>query len=500
MTLVRGHRSQAERLVALPREERERVVASMDDSEIEALLYDWRFWARPEQLAPGGKWTTWAIISGRGAGKTRSAGEYFRDEIEQGRAQYPIMIGADAGDVRDVMVEGESGVLKISPPWFRPKYEPSKKRLVYPNGVIAHLFGAHDPDALRGPQSDLVWCDEIAKWQYPQQAWDNMVFGNRLGRPRRVVTTTPKPIKLVRWLMGHDSRAGAREGMKRGVPPRGVVLAPRMSTYDNLANLATEFIEDVLSKYQGTRLARQELLGELLLDMPGALWNLQMIDDTRVQPHEAPRLGEFERIAVAVDPAVTANATSNETGIIAGGKTPNGHFYIMRDRSGRHPAVAKRREEKSWARIAVELFKELGADRLVGEVNNGGDLVEATVRNIDPNVSYRSVHASRGKRKRGEPVAALYEQGRVHHVGTFDDLEDQMITWVPDHPDGTEDDGDAQEGAAGTKAAAGVSDSPDRADALVWLISDLAGFSVPDHVAPPSSSSSPFSSGARRRR
>jgi phage terminase large subunit-like protein len=479
-SLVRGHRSEAERLVALPTAERAKAIRSMSDEDIEALMYDWKFWARPEQLPPPGNWTTWASIAGRGAGKTRLAAEFVRTEIEEGRAKYPILIGADAGDVRDVMVEGESGLLTIAPPWFRPKYEPSKRRLVYPNGVVASLFGAHDPDSLRGPQSDLVWGDEIGKWKYPQEAWDNMAFGNRLGNPRRVVTTTPKPIRLIRWLMGFDHREHERRGTKRGIPPRGVVIGGRMSTYDNLANLAPKFAQEMLDKYQGTRIGRQELMGDLLLDVPGALWTLEMIERDRVRPEKAPRLSDFERLIVGVDPAVTSGEGSNETGIILAGKTANGHFWILIDDSGRHPAIAKSPEEKSWARIAVDLYRRNKADRVVGEVNNGGDLVEATIRQVDENVSYKAVHASRGKRKRGEPVASLYEQRRVHHVGAFDALEDQMITWVPktkDEPSETERD----------PSAAGVSESPDRADALVWTLTELAGIVADDHVAPPAS-------------
>jgi phage terminase large subunit-like protein len=454
VSLVKGHRSPAERLIALPPAERNKIIARLSDDDVEALLYDWRFWARPEQLAPPGDWTTWGIVAGRGSGKTRSAAEFMRDEIEAGRSKYPILVGADAEDVRKVMIEGESGMLSVCPPWFRPKYEPSKKLLTFPNGVACNLYGAHEPDKLRGPQSDLAWCDEIAKWQYPTEAWDNMVFGNRLGRhPRRVFTTTPKPIKLVRVLMGKD-------GAKSKLDP-STVLAPRMSTYDNLGNLAASFIKDVLKKYQGTRLGRQELMGELLLDVPGALWTLALIDQQRVAYDRGPLLADFVRIVVAIDPAVTSDEDSNETGIIVAGKTWNDHYYVLRDKSGRHTAF-------EWATIAIREFRNYRADRIVAEVNNGGDLVEAQLRVVAADVSYSAVHASRGKRTRGEPVAALYEQGKVHHVGAFDELEDQMITWLPD---------------AGE-------DSPDRTDALVWAISELADFGDTVELPPSSSSRS----------
>lgn len=467
-SLIRGHRSPAERLIALPADERKRALGRLDDDDIEALLYDWHFWARPEQLAPPpSTYTTFGIVAGRGAGKTRSAAEIVREEVEQNRSGRLILIGADAGDVRDVIVEGESGILEISPPWFRPKWEPSKRRLTWPNGAIALTYGAHDPDSFRGPQSDFFWADEIAKWQYPTEAWDNAVFGNRLGRhPRRVFTTTPRPIKLVRLLLG---RGIGDDGRPQQRDP-STIIAPRMSTYDNLANLAASFIKDVLNKYQGTRLGKQELMGELLLDVPGALWTLEMIDALRVRPHDAPTLDDFTRIVVAIDPAVTSGEDSNETGIIVAGRTWNEHYYVLRDRSGRYKAI-------EWARIAVKEFQEQRADRIVAEVNNGGDLVEAQLRIVAPDVPYKDVHASRGKRTRGEPVAALYEQGKVHHIGTFDALEDQMTTWVPNAPARPSQTGGARE-----------EDSPDRADALVWALSELAGFS-PETDLPPTSSS-----------
>jgi phage terminase large subunit-like protein len=444
VSLIRGHRSPAERLAALPARERKHAMNRLGDDEIEALLFDWKFWARPEQLPPAGDWTTWAVFAGRGTGKTRMAAEFVRDEIESGRSKYPIFIGADAEDVRKVMVTGESGMLSICPPWFTPTYEPSVKQLTFPNGVVAHLFGAHEPDKLRGPQSDLIWADEIAKWQYPTEAYDNAVFGNRLGNhPRRVVTSTPRPITLVRLLMGRDS------SQKGAEPDTSVVLNPAMATYDNFANLAPSFIKELLKKYQGTRLGRQELMGELLLDIPGALWTLDMIEKDRVQPHQAPTADDIKRIVVAIDPAVTSGETSNETGIIAACVTWNDHYYVLADDSGRWKATG----DDGWAARAVNRLRMLGGDRIIGEVNNGGDLVEATIRIYDQNVPYKAVHASRGKRKRGEPIASLYEQHRVHHVGTFSNLEDQQITWVP----------------------GGGDESPDRSDALIWALTELAG-------------------------
>jgi phage terminase large subunit-like protein len=458
--LIKGNRSEAQRFSALPPAEKKKLIRRLSDDDLEALLYDWKFWARPEQLPPGGDWTTWAIIAGRGSGKTRSAAEFVRDEIQSGRSQYPILIGADAEEVRKVMVQGESGMLAVCPPWFTPKYEPSKKQLVFPNGVIANLYGAHEPNKLRGPQSDLVWADEIAKWKYAQDAYDNAVLGNRLGdHPRRVVTTTPKPIALVRKLMGRDPS-------QRGRPKdTSVVLAPQMSTYDNMANLAASFIKEVFGKYQGTRLGRQELMGELLMDVPGALWTLAMIEEDRVHVEQCPEPGDFVRIVVAIDPAVTSGEDSNETGIICAGRTFDEQYYVLRDRSGHHPSISVNPRIPSWARIAVDLFHEQRADRIVAEVNNGGDLVEAQLRIVEKTIPYTPVHASRGKRTRGEPVAALYEQHKVHHVGSFDALEDQMIVWVPDAGD----------------------ESPDRVVALVWALTELSDIFDPGELPPTSS-------------
>jgi len=438
--------SAAERLLKLPLDERRRMLRRYSDAEYEALLYDWEFWARPEQLPPGGRdWITWGIIAGRGAGKTRSAAEFVRAEVESGRSRFPFLIGADAADVRDVMVEGESGILAISPPWSRPKYEPSKRRLTWPNGVRGHLFGAHDPDSLRGPQSDLIWCDEIAKWKYPTQAWDNAVLGNRLGvHPRRVFTTTPKPIRLVRLLMGKDAS-------QRGAPSDPtVVLARTMSTYDNLANLAPSFIQEVVTKYQGTRLGRQELHGHLLEDIPGALWTLQMIEDAR--SFTVPE--SFTRIVVAVDPAVTAHEESNETGIVVCAKDADGLGWVLRDLSGRY-------SPDGWAQKVSDAYYHYHADRVIGEVNNGGDLVETMLRSKDSGIAYKAVHAARGKLTRAEPIAALYERKLVRHYGEFPELEEQMTSYAPDAIPSAQEKRKEQ------------SISPDRMDAMVWGMSEL---------------------------
>lgn len=448
-------RSLADRLAHFSSNERKQILRGFGAATLDALRYHWPFWARPAQLPPPGDWVHWGIVAGRGSGKTRSAAEWVREKVKRMPGSRGALVGRAAKDVRDTMVQGESGLLQITPPDEMPHYEPSKARITWPNGTQAALYTSNAPDMLRGPQHDWYWADEVASWIRPEDTWDNLMFGLRLGqRPEGVFTTTPRPIKLVRMLMGKER---AEDGTFQQYP--GVVLAPRMSTYENIENLAPTFINTIVKKYQGTRLGRQELFGELLLDVPGALWTLEQIDTLRWKDR-LPLPVNLRRIVVAIDPAVTSDPEeSNETGIISVGrdnqKLP--HFYVFSDDSGIVPAF-------QWATRAVNRYKDVGrwdhvvkADRVVGEVNNGGDLVEAQLRIVDPNVSYRAVHASRGKRTRGEPVAALYEQGRVHHCGSFDHLEDQMITWVPDMAD----------------------DSPDRADALVWAISDLAEFHTP---------------------
>jgi len=327
------------------------------------------------------------------------------------------------------MVEGESGLLAIGPPQQRPQYEPTKRRLTWPNGAIATTYSADEPERLRGPQHDAAWCDEIASWRYPE-AWDMLMFGLRLGAdPRVVVTTTPKPIRIIRELIADPT-----------------TVITRGSTYDNRANLAPAFLEQIIRKYEGTRLGRQELNAEILDDVPGALWNRARIEETRWPVHR--NVPELIRIVIAIDPAVSSGEEADETGIIVAGIDANDHGYVLADQSGRYPPT-------EWARIAIRLYQQYNADRIVAEVNNGGAMVEATLRVVDANVSCKAVHASRGKVVRAQPVAALYEQSRIHHVGAFPALEDQMCAFTTDFD----------------RAAAGF--SPDRCDALVWAFSEL---------------------------
>lgn len=389
----------------------------------EQLRHDWRRWARPNQLPPRGDWTTWMLLAGRGFGKTRTGAEFVRAEVEAGRAGRVALVAPTAADARDVMVEGESGILAICPPRNRPKYEPSKRRVTWDNGAIATLYSADEPERLRGPQHDLAWPDELAAWRYPE-TWDMLMFGLRLGaRPRAVVTTTPRPTRLIRELIASPT-----------------TVVTRGSTYDNRANLAPAFLDTIIRKYEGTRLGRQELYAEVLDDVPGALWTRAMIDAAN-QPHATP---DLVRVVVAIDPAVTSGEDSDETGIIVAGLDATGLAHVLADRTCRM-------SPDGWARRAVTAFDEFKADRIVAEVNNGGDLVEATIRTVRRNIPYLKVHASRGKRIRAEPIAALYEQGRVRHAPGLTALEDQMLTFLPEGNEG----------------------SPDRVDALVWALTEL---------------------------
>lgn len=360
------------------------------------------------------------MLAGRGWGKTRTGAEWVRDRVQGGHAGRVHLVGPTAADVRDVMVEGPSGILRTAAPDARPIYEPSKRRLTWPNGATATTFSADEPDRLRGPQCDLAWADELAAWRY-EETWTQLRLGLRLGKdPRSMVTTTPRPTPIVRALIKEKS-----------------TTVTRGSTYDNRDNLAPDFMTDIVARFEGTRLGRQEIYAEVLDDTPGALWTHAQIDAHRVTV--APPL---RRIVVAVDPSVTNSEGSAETGIVAAGADDRGHAYVLTDASVRASPDA-------WARAAVGVYHELRADRLVAEVNNGGDLVENLIRTIDGQVAYRAVHASRGKLTRAEPVAALYEQGRVHHVGGFATLEDQLCEY------------------------AGFGISPDRLDALCWAVTDL---------------------------
>ena len=426
-------RSLAERLADLPEGRLVEAVAGLTDAEASTLLYDWHFWARPAQLPPP-EWGAagcfiWIVRAGRGWGKTRTGAETFLDEIRSGRAKYPNLAGATAEDVRDLMIEGESGILAIAPPDFRPEYIPSQKKLVWPNGVVSHIYYGSEPEKSRGAQSDLLWCDELAKWRYAEETFDNLMLGLRLGpSPRCIITTTPKPTRFLIGLEKRQDPAG-----------RPSVVVTRGSTNENRQNLSPVFISTVVSVYEGTRLGRQELNAEFLDDNPGALWKRGVIENLRVREHPL-----LIRVVVGVDPAVTSDTKSNETGIVVAGIAADGHCYVLGDASLQGSPL-------TWATAVKRVYDQHRVDRVIGEQNNGGELVEANVRTVDPLISYRGVWASRGKQTRAEPISSLYEQGKVHHVGAFPLLEDQMCDWAPDSGD----------------------PSPDRMDALVWALTAL---------------------------
>jgi phage terminase large subunit-like protein len=355
-------------------------------------------------------------------------------------------------DVRDVMVEGESGIRAISPPEWRPKYEPSKRRLVWPNGAIATLYAADKPDQLRGPQHDFGWGDELGSWRYQQEAWANLVMGLRLGsRPRLVVTTTPRPTKLMRDLVKGGRNLGlacpletCRAPAWRPCNHPSPVVMTRGSTFDNVGNLVQSFFDRLLREYEGTRIGRQELEAEILDDVEGALWTWAMLEARRLAAGAAPE--NLKRVVVAVDPPKKDAKWSNECGIVVAGLGVDDRGYILADRSGKMSSLA-------WATAAVRAYYEFRADAIVVEINTGGETVRQAIRLVDENCKIVEVTATRGKVTRAEPASALYEQERVSHVGMFPKLEDQMTSFTP--------------------IPVSSSQSPDRVDALVWALHEL---------------------------
>ena len=412
-------------------------LAELPLEELRFLNWDWQIWARDDQLPPeddegAGPWRTWLILGGRGSGKTRAGAEWVKAQAEAlarsgGAASGRIaLVGETLDQARSVMVEGVSGLLAIHPPRCRPRFEFSKRQITWESGVVAQIFSAEDPESLRGPQFAAAWLDEIAKWRHADETWDMLQFGLRLGKtPRQVVTTTPRPVPILKRIMGEEG-----------------TVTTRVRTSDNAANLAPAFISEMERRYGGTLLGRQELDGELIEDMSGALWRREWIEQNRLT--EAP---ELRREVVAVDPPVTATRSSDACGICVAGLGSDGRGYVIADRTlqGREPQV--------WAKAAIAAYREFRADRIVAEVNQGGDLVEGVLRQIDPAVPIRMVRATRGKWLRAEPVAALYAENRVVHVGKHAALEAQMFAF----------------GADGLVAGR----SPDRLDALVWAVTEL---------------------------
>jgi predicted phage terminase large subunit-like protein len=395
-------------------------------------MYNWRapINARKKQIAPQGNWTNWLILAGRGFGKTRTGAEWIRERVENGLAKRIAIIGKTPADVRDVMIEGESGIISISPPWNKPDYQPSRRRIIWPNGSVAHIFSSYEPDQLRGPQFDTAWCDELASWEYIEETWDNLMFGLRLGeKPQVCITTTPRSLQLLKNIRDLEN-----------------TIVTTGSSYENKKNLNANFFTAILSKYKNTRLGMQEIYAEILEESEGALWKREWFEDSRLESYPT----ELERIVIAIDPAVTATKTSDETGIIVAGKDIDGNYYIINDSSGRY-------SPKEWADLVISLFDRYTADIVVAETNNGGQLVEHTLRTQSDDIPFKSVHASRGKRTRAEPIAALYEQKKVFHCGVFTSLEDQLCNW---------------EALSGDP-------SPDRLDAMVWALTELSGAGNP---------------------
>lgn len=388
---------------ALPKEEQDRIA------------WDWAWTARSKQLPPPGDWFAWHVRCGRGWGKTYCNAQFIRWRVEREGAMRIALVAATAADVRDVLVEGPSGLLNICPPWNRPHYEPSKRRLTWPNGAVATTFSADEPRALRGPEYDTFAADELAHWRFLDEAWSNLVLGTRRktatgARPRGIITSTPLGLKFLLDLERDPS-----------------TVTTVGSTYENARNLAPTFLAKI-ADLEGTRRGRQEIHAEILTDNPGALWKQSQIDATRV--NETP---DLVSVYVGVDPAVTSNKDSDETGIIAAGKgwcscrgQREMHAFVLDDASIRGTP-------SEWAVAAIATYKSTQADQILAEVNNGGELVELNIRVQDGgrNLPYRAIHASRGKQMRHAPVASLYEIGKVHHVGRFAELEEQMTQWDP---------------------------------------------------------------------
>ncbi len=406
----------------------EALVEALTPEMQDRLPYEWRLWARPQQLPPtDADWLFWMLLAGRGYGKTRTSVEWGREQAHAMPGSHGAIVGATAADVRDVMVKE---LIARSPPWEGCVYEPSKRRVSWANGSTATLYSAEEPNRLRGPQHHWALADELAAWAYVDEVWDMLMMTMRLGeRPRVVISTTPRPLPIIRRLM-KDPGARVTTG----------------STYDNSANLSAAFIEAIKSRYDGTRLGQQEIYARVLDDVEGALWSHGLIDQ-----HRRDMPPTLKRLVVAVDPSGSAKRTADEAGIVVAGigdcpclGRVETHAFVLEDKTGRY-------SPRDMGTTAIAEYYKWKCDRLIGEDNFGGKLIEDVIHLIDPRVSYRAVHASRGKLVRAEPIAALYEQGKVHHVGMFKDLEDEMCQYAP----------------------LVSTESPGRLDAMVWAITDL---------------------------
>jgi len=432
----------AQTLRELPDEQVQAALAALGPEKVKELQHSWEFWARPNQLEPKGKdWNIWLALAGRGFGKTRAGAEWIRHRVKSGD-KILHAVAPTKGDVRKVLVEGDSGLLNVC--WEgdktykgvhmgSPEWSPTNNTITWANGAKVVFFSAEDPERLRGPQCHAAWCDELCSWRNAQETWDMLQFGLRLGKhPQVFITTTPKTTKLLRNIIADEK-----------------TIVTTGSTFDNAANLADTFLDAVKATYEGTRLGRQELYAEILDEASGALWNRTLLASCEIEPEDVP---DLNRIVVSIDPAISSNAESDMTGIVVAGVDINGKAYVLADHTERYTP-------QEWASKAIELYHEYEADRIVAEKNQGGDMVRHTLHTEDPTVPIKLVHASRGKMARAEPVSALYEQGKVFHVRGLNDLEDQMVQWEP----------------------LGSTGSPDRLDAMVWAITDLAlnGYAKP---------------------
>ena len=394
------------------------------------LTYDWSFVARKKQLPPEGEWSTWNLRAGRGFGKTRTGAEWVRWKIENDGCMRGALVAPTAADARDVMVEGPSGILAVCPPWNRPTYEPSKRRVTWPSGAQCAVYSAEEPDRLRGPQHDFVWCDELAAWAQLEETWDMIQFGLRQGdNPQALITSTPRGLQFLRTLEADPT-----------------TVTTTGSTYENAQNLAPRFIERVRAKYEGTRLGLQEISAIILDDNPGALWKRKQIDAKRLTLAQYAALGvQIRKTVVALDPSTTANRNSDMAGIVAVscgmcscGGAPDLHGFVLEDATDIYSP------EQTCSTVA-EVYRRRSANQVIGETNQGGDWILALLRTHPEakTLSFKGVHAKDGKRLRAEPVSSLYEQGKVHHVGMFAKLEDRMCSWNPKETDESPDDIDA---------------------------------------------------------
>jgi len=427
-----SNRSLAQQVAALSEADRDKLLAKLSKDQADELLYDWKFWARPNQLAPvrdsddeRGDWMTWLALAGRGFGKTEAGAQWVRERVASGSMMIAL-VAETQKDLEEVMVKR---LISIYPPEEAPAVRYKPVRLMWPNGAIAYGYNGTEPNQLRGPEFSTAWVDELAKYRYARELWDMLMFTMRSGSdPRVFVTTTPRPIPVLREIM-KDPKTEITRG----------------STFDNAGNVPQQFLDNLKKKYEGTRLGRQELNAEILDDTPGALWDREMIEKANAKR----TIPDMKRVVVAVDPSGTRGEDQDDgdaIGIVVAGKGIDGRAYVLSDRTCKL-------SPNGWARRAVDAYRAFEADRIVAETNYGGAMVESTIRTADAKVPYSEVHASRGKVVRAEPVSALYEQGRVTHVQPFDELEDEMCQMTRD--------GFTGEG------------SPNRVDALVWALTEL---------------------------